>query len=362
MAKIITTVDELKAIASGMAGEYELGADIDLSGVNWIPLGASADHSSFTKFTGKLDGKGYTISNLNIDLNVRSTAIYAGLFAKVGSCTISNLVIKNAVITVEGYNPHVGILTGYGDNPKYTTISNVSVDGEFWVTHLTSTVTGTPSVAGLIGYINGGTTVNITDCISTVRMHVYGCENTLEVAGFIGYGNTLKLTRCFAFGGIMVETTQDSGINVAGMMSSCNYTEHVDCATAVNVHGALNYTVNTCGKYLTSSKGTAVTRHVWNGSTVSYESVADSEVILLSQDEFVALTAGNASAYNTENVDFANRNYFKLAIDESESSGGNDSTAYNITFMGETYNGVKEIVYNGTKLKKLTLNGTDYIF
>ena len=362
MAKIITTVDELKAISSNMSGEYELGADIDLSGVAWIPLGASANHSSFTKFTGKFDGKGYTISNLNIELNVSSGAIYAGLFAKVGSCTISNLVIKNAYISVEGCNPHVGILTAYGDNPKYTNISNVSVEGEFWVTHLASTVSGTPSVAGLIGYINGGTTVNITDCISTVRMHVYGCENTLEVAGFIGYGNTLKLTRCFAFGGIMVETTQNSGINVAGMMSSCNYTEHVDCATAVNVHGALNYTVKTSGKYLTSSKGTTVTRRVWNGSTISYESVTDNDVILLSQDEFVALTAGNASAYKTENVNFENRNYFKLAIDKSENSGGNDIIEYTITFMGETYNGVKQVVYNGTKLKKLTLNGTDYIF
>lgn len=141
MATIITSVAELQAVANNMAGDYELGADIDLHDVNWIPLGASANQTnSPTEFTGTFDGKGYKISNLTINSNTRGENNQVGLFAELGNCTISNLVIDNAVITDEGYNPHVGILAGraYYTRPN---ISNVSVQGEFWVTHITAVQT-----------------------------------------------------------------------------------------------------------------------------------------------------------------------------------------------------------------------------
>ena len=356
MATIIMNVADLQAIANNMAGDYELGADIDLSGVGWTPLGASADHTSFTNFTGTFDGKGHKISNLTVNINVRTEYTYAGLFARLGICTISNLVISNAVLTVEGYNPHVGILAGraYYEQP---TISNVSVEGEFWVTHVDSSSKGDPSVGGLIGCLYGSNTVSVTDCIATVEMHIYGCSRTLYVAGFIGYGRQLLMTRCFAFGAITVENTADSGINVSTMQALCYYTEHVNCATAVSVYGAIANTVSTCGRYLTSSQEfTATTRRMWDGATVSYETYTDNKISIISQADFVALTSANSSAYNTENVDFANGKYLKLAIDTETVK------IYDLTIAGQTFIGVKKVIYNGTDLNKLTINGTEYTF
>ena len=54
----ITTADGLRAIAEDMAGKYELGCDIDLNSVSWIPLGTSASRStsSPTLFTSTLNG------------------------------------------------------------------------------------------------------------------------------------------------------------------------------------------------------------------------------------------------------------------------------------------------------------------
>lgn len=358
MATIITTLAELQAVANNMAGDYELGADIDLSGVGWIPLGASADQSeSPTKFTGTFDGKGYKISNLTITTNTRNENNEVGLFAELGNCTISNLVISNAVITNEGYNPHVGILAGraYYTQP---TITNVSVQGELWVTHINESERGNPSVAGLVGCLYGSNTVSVTDCIATVEMHLYGCDRTLSVAGFIGYGNQLKLTRCFAFGSITVENTQDSGINVSTMQSVCYNTEHINCGTAVNIYGAIANTVQTCGKYLTSSQEFTGSRNVWVAVNVAYETYVDNKIILATQQDFVTFTADNATAYNTDDVDFVNGKYLKLAIDHETET----VKSYNLTLMGQTFNGVKKVVYNGTTLKKLTLNGTDYIF
>lgn len=359
MATIITTVAELQAIANNMAGDYELGADIDLHGVSWIPLGASADQKkSPTEFTGTFDGKGHKISNLTINSNTRNDNNMIGLFAELGDCTISNLVIDNADITDEGYNPHVGILAGRAYYTK-PTITNVSVQGVIFVTQIDASSTGNPSVAGLLGCLYGSREVSVTDCISTVEIHVHGCNRTLYVAGFIGYGRELLMTRCFAFGDITVENTGDSGINISTMQSLCYYTEHVDCATAVSIYGATANTVQTCGKYLTSSQEfTTTSRRMWDGVTVPYETYVDNKITLLSQDGFIALTSGNSGAYNTEDVDFTNGKYIKLAIDHETAT----EISYDLTIGGQTFNGVKKVIYNGTALKKLTLNGTDYTF
>lgn len=357
MATIINNVADLQAVANNMADEYELGADIDLGGVAWIPLGASANQNTTpTEFTGTLDGKGHKIRNLTINSNTRGDNNMVGLFAVLGNCTICNLVIENANITDEGYNPHVGILAGRAYYTK-PTITNVSVQGVLTVTHISSSSRGNPSVAGLVGCLYGSNTISVTDCISNVEIHVYGCDRTLYVAGFIGYGNELLMTRCFAFGDITVENTEDSGINVSTMQSLCYYTEHVLCATAVSIYGAIANTVQSCGKYLTSSQEfTTTSRRIWDGATVPYVTYTDAKLTTISQADFVALTAGNSSAYNTDDVDFANGKYIKLAIDKDT------VIAYDLTLLGQTFNGVKKVVYNGSVLKKLTLNGTDYTF
>lgn len=57
----ITTADELWAISEDLDGEYELGADIDLSGREWYPLGTKDE-----PFEGTFDGAGHTISGLSM--------------------------------------------------------------------------------------------------------------------------------------------------------------------------------------------------------------------------------------------------------------------------------------------------------
>lgn len=367
MATIIMTVNDLKAIANNMAGDYELGANIDLQDENWIPLGASDTQvSTPNEFTGTFDGKGYTISNMTINSNPTGDYHMIGLFAQLGNCTISNLVIKNAEITDVGYNPHVGILAGraYYTHP---TITNVSVQGVITVTHTSSSERGNSSVAGFVGCLYGDNTgINVTDCISNAEIRVYGCTKTLYVGGFIGYGRELTLTRCFAFGDITVENTADSGISVSAMQALCYYTEHIDCATAVSIYGAIANTVQTCGKYLTSTQEFTGTRNIWEGATVPYETYTDNKIVSVSQANFIALV-GDSEAFNTANADFANGKYITLAIDTVTSDGGSDSggsgsNGCDLTIAGQTFNGVKKVVYNGTVLKKLNLNGTEYTF
>ena len=73
MAVTITDAAGFNDIRSNLAGDYVLGADIDLSSyTNWDPIGTSA-----APFTGTLDFAGYSITGLTIS---RATTNYIGLF------------------------------------------------------------------------------------------------------------------------------------------------------------------------------------------------------------------------------------------------------------------------------------------
>ena len=68
-----------------------LGADINLGGKNFTPIGdASGDHRYFY---GSFDGKGYTISNIKIESNA---AKFVGLFGKTGNPNY-NQIFENVV-------------------------------------------------------------------------------------------------------------------------------------------------------------------------------------------------------------------------------------------------------------------------
>ena len=110
--------------------------DIDLSSYeNWIPIGENATY----KFTGGLDGAGFTIRNITID---RETEDYVGLFG-YASGTICNLNIEN--ISIKGNN-YVGGVAGNSDGD----IINVNI--------ISGSVTGNKRVGGIAGRIDNSET------------------------------------------------------------------------------------------------------------------------------------------------------------------------------------------------------------
>ena len=91
-----------------------LGADIDLDGQEWTPIG-SIDNP----FAGTFDGDGKTISNLVI-----GSGTYLGLFGNINTpATIENLNIRNVSITGTSV---IGALVGSGHTG---TITNCSISG-----------------------------------------------------------------------------------------------------------------------------------------------------------------------------------------------------------------------------------------
>ena len=97
----ISTVSELQAINDNLSESYGLVNNIDLLGVNFIPLGNVTN-----EFTGTFNGGGFTISNLTIDLPASNDL---GLFG-YNTGTIKDFTLENA--TISG-NENVGGLSWF---------------------------------------------------------------------------------------------------------------------------------------------------------------------------------------------------------------------------------------------------------
>lgn len=106
----ISSAEELKAIA-GTSLEYKLSGDIDLSGVEWTPIG---------DFTGVLDGNGYAIKNLTINASESNVGLFSTL-----SGTVKNLKLENVSVTASGIVENVGGVCGVLNG----SLVNVQVSG-----------------------------------------------------------------------------------------------------------------------------------------------------------------------------------------------------------------------------------------
>lgn len=157
MATVITTVAGLKAINSGLSGDYELGANIDLVGeTNWAPLGPSRSlvDSGTTDGTssGKLIQSGQNfLTTVSVgDTVINTTDETRALVTNVDSNTQlsidSNIMVSGENFNI--YSPASGF-TGTFDGKGFT-ISNLALDA----------IDGEGN--GLFGKITGATIQNVT--------------------------------------------------------------------------------------------------------------------------------------------------------------------------------------------------------
>lgn len=186
---------------------FVLTADIDLSEYRWKPIGVYQEGIANSRFSGCLDGKGYTISGLYVD--ERESGLSAGLFGCIGAIsediqtapTVKNLTIDGAEIyasddlpdqySVRGY---AAILTGVTTHYySKTIIENVHVSGKI----STSYVTGSGVLCG--GMIGNCNNLMATNCSADVE--IVGDVNNTS-GGFAGFVVGGKFENCTARGSL----------------------------------------------------------------------------------------------------------------------------------------------------------------
>ena len=121
-----------------------LTADIDMNGVNYIPIGLfrsggdtdikelglpSVNHA----FVGSFDGQGHVIKNLTVDdAAIDGMGYYeCGLFSRMNGAVVQNLGIENITIITPRPDGRAGILVGWMGVP---TVKNVYAVGDINIT------------------------------------------------------------------------------------------------------------------------------------------------------------------------------------------------------------------------------------
>ena len=181
---LISTADGLQAINGNLNENYRLVNDIDLSGVDFMPLGNLAN------FDGTFDGRGFTIRNLTIN---SPSVIYVGLFG-YNTGTIKDITLDSVDITG---NNRVGGLVGY------------SVGGTILNSSSSGSVSGNNNIGGLIGYSVGGT-ISSSSFSGNVEGNFY-------VGGLVGYNLGGTILSSGSSGNI------EGNFHVGGLIGSNNF-------------------------------------------------------------------------------------------------------------------------------------------
>ncbi|MGG1555342.1 S-layer homology domain-containing protein [Paenibacillus ferrarius] len=162
----VSTPEELNDIRNHLTDNFRLTRDIDLSTytTNWDPIG----EYFLSPFTGKFDGQGHTISNLNIN---RPSDNYVGLFAQAKKASITNVHLMN--MNVRGFR-YVGGLVGDFTESQLT---GSSVSG---------TVTGHQTVGGMVGS-SDSSSISDSYVSGSVAGDVTGADEFGGIAGYASF-------------------------------------------------------------------------------------------------------------------------------------------------------------------------------
>ena len=207
----VTSAEGLKNIAELVNEEWKsdinitLTDDIDLSGIDWTPIGIDYNH----RYTGTFDGGDHTITGLT----VTGSDQYAGLFGYIGSGgTVKDVTLEGVQIATTHSVGDAGGVAGW----SYGTLENCSVSGSV-------SGSGMNGIAGgVVGFQVGG---SLTGCSSSATV------NAGNTAGGVA-GSTMQaatLTACYATGDVTLESINQYynfaggvvGVNAQGTVTAC---------------------------------------------------------------------------------------------------------------------------------------------
>ena len=285
---VITTATELQSIQNNLTAYYVLDNNIDLSGVTWTPIATGG------QFIGELDGAGYTISNLNLNLSLNASVglfsvassgasfknIMIDSFTVVGEnnvgalvgriimseathdwCVIDNVDVTNS--NVRANTSYAGSIYGYGQTYAHVRMNDCDVsDGKV--------TTGSNYCGGLVGFgASTSSVLEMTEC-TAVRMSL--TTGSYYCGGLVGYGastsSVLNVTDCIVRDSVITTGSHNCG----GLVGSGAYTSSV-----LNVNDC---EVNECTVVAgTSSAGGIVGETYQSDSTITNSFVTDTTVL-----------------------------------------------------------------------------------
>lgn len=175
----VATAEQLDAVRYDLSAHYLQLADIDLRGIEWLPIGYSALYSEEPgTFEGSYDGNGYSINNMTIEKTFTSAdhanrETYLGLVTR-NTGKIRNVSLKNCKISIEigedieleSLYLHVGGVVAYSGADRECALDKCLASGEITIKNL---------YGGRIGGI-AGTAYGCKNAVNYINIHVEGTD------------------------------------------------------------------------------------------------------------------------------------------------------------------------------------------
>ena len=199
--KLVNSLADLENINTDLAGNYALGRNIDASATSdgsFVPIGNELN-PYYHPFTGQLDGRGYRISSLHVQLIPPWEG--SGLFGVIGTQGVVRNITVSGSMSGTGMNA-VGLLAGVNNG----LIVGANTEG------VIADHNGLPLAGGLVG-TNAGT---IERSSSSVDLSVNG-----SAGGLVGANNG-AIAQSFSTGTIALDQPGETS-EVVGGLAAFNY-------------------------------------------------------------------------------------------------------------------------------------------
>ena len=331
------------------SGEYGLCAvltvDITLdSSEAWTPIVPDNTHY----YTGTFDGKGHTISGLN----VTGEFVYAGLFGTVKDGTIKSLTVAGKV-SPSNSQCIVGGIVGYASNAVIKNCSN----------HCSVTGRTTSIIGGIAGFNSSGA---IIDCYNVGT--ISGINYAEAIGGIVG-SNSGTISNCYNVGTVSNDTSvgEIAGHN-NGTVENCYYLAgtNLNAVGQNNSNGNITKTESkTAANFANGTvlnlliNGRADSEHPWYETCIYLEAAGKTLPVFKwqHQHQLTHVLAKDPTTSEVSNIEywycpvcgkyFADANgdheitQAETVIPKRQSSGGGSggSSSYPITVPSKTENG-----------------------
>ena len=336
-AYLIRSAEELRAFAymvnvqhntfAGMT--LRLCADIDLEGVEWIPIGGNVrrDQQTNTYFSGTFDGGGHRIENLVVTTGNSCV----GLFGAVSGGTIRDVGIESGIVIG---TENAGAIAG-------TIRARTVISGCF----NKATVSGRAAVGGITGVI-AEDNCQVENCYHTGNI---SADNS--VGGIVGYiagdGQNAAIKNCYQVGASDIVGVMHESVTTA-QISNCYMEDLRNCVTALGKAFAEDYFVRNrmlpVLAWENKDKATSLTQV--NGT---YQITCADDLRLLSYLVRKGTTFSDKKIVLQANIDLAGQPWLSI--------GGMDETA------SYTFNGIFDgCGYTISNLKVRDPNGYTGLF
>ena len=199
---------EIIADANVLNKDVILEKDIDLTGVEWIPVGS--DKNTGTGYAGDFNGNGKFIYNLVVESDASNVGFFGGLAA---GGTVHDVKFANAQVTANSGGAYAGVIAG----SSMGKIESCNVRSSQVTGHYAGAIVGNNSVQ-----VNGCNALDVevsaTHAAGGIAGANYGKTEYCSVSGNSHITTTGSSTRA---GGIIGTSSQESGVSTSGRLLKC---------------------------------------------------------------------------------------------------------------------------------------------